>query len=433
MKKEIKRLAKRLLRPFPRLRSGVRAAANRASRAGYRARTAVLNRGRFADAPYRIELALDRLLYVNHRAGEIGSTPQLSAISGTSVAADGDWDQIRILLADMELAQSLRMHLIEGKDLRDTPIYKGRAGPDDAITSGSWHAIYEQNVEEQSRRAKELYASIREKGYLDQQTLGTDRADDEIVVRIARDGTVLLENSIHRAIIAKLAGIDSVPAIVSVRHTQWLKTRQRFVDFAATRESGMLYGRLSHPDLRDIPHQHALDDRVGLFADHIRADGGNALDLGCDTGLFSQYLDGRGFSVRAVERDPQLCEIARTLSRIEGHDVEFILGDLADDATVAHYADRPYKLVLCLNILHHLLKRQDTTEKLADILRSMDIDQMILQCHRQDEPQMQTAYRNFSPAEFAQFIVDNSTLTRFEEIGVGSDGRTMVSLTRETA
>ncbi|RIV85885.1 class I SAM-dependent methyltransferase [Aurantiacibacter zhengii] len=361
----------------------------------------------------------------------VGSTPSLQTIAGTSIVADGDWDQVRLKLEDMELFQSLRMHLVEGKDLRDTPIYKGEAGPDDTVTSGSWHAIYEQNVEEHSRRAQELYASIREQGYLDQQALDSGLPHDEITIRIGRDGAILLENSIHRAMIAKIAGVRSVPAIVSARHSGWMERRQRFVDFAATRESGKLYGRLSHPDLRDIPHHHALDDRVGLFADHIRAEGGNALDLGCDTGLFSQYLDGRGFAVRAVERDPDLAAIARLLSQIEGHDVEFIVGDLADDATVASYADRPYKLVLCLNILHHLLKRKDTTHKLAAILGTFEIDQMILQCHRQDEPQMQTAYRNFSPAEFAQFIIDNSTLTRYEEIGVGSDGRTMISLLRD--
>lgn len=427
MKKFIKKTIKKITNDLPGVQNALRNGVKALRRMRNSLSLVGSDHSRAYTPAYRISLPLDRIAFCNLVVGNPGPT-KLNTIAGESIVAAGDWDQLRLPLKEMPLYQSIRAYLLEDKDLRDTPVFAGRAHDEKQITSGSWHAVYDQNLEAKKAKIDDIYHSIKNHGYLSQIELGTDRPYDEITVRIARDGEFLLENSIHRTIIAKIIGLDTVPVVVSARHSDWMRMRARFIDFAFDREGGKMYGKLSHPDLWDVPHAHALDDRIGLIAQHLQSNRGNALDLGCDTGLFSQFLDRAGHDVYAVERDPELANIARLMNDIEGLSIQFILGDILDDDVVRQYEGRHYSVVLTLNILHHFLKKQERVEKLRRILQSLQMDQLFLQCHRQDEPQMQSAYMNPSPDEFARFIIDNSCLSKFEKIGVGADGRTMMVL-----
>ena len=42
---------------------------------------------------------------------------------------------------------------------------------------------------------------------------------------------------------------------------------------------------------------------------------------------------------------------------------------------------------------------------------------MFFQVHRQEEKQMENAYKNYNATDFLQFIIDNSCLNFYTEIG----------------
>lgn len=97
----------------------------------------------------------------------------------------------------------------------------------------------------------------------------------------------------------------------------------------------------------------AGQERVRRRVEFIRREAGlepgrTVLELGCGTGMFTRPLAASGARIVAVDVAEKLVEVAR---REVGGDVEFLVGDLMDPATLA---GRTFDAFYCVSVLHHL-------------------------------------------------------------------------------
>lgn len=85
-----------------------------------------------------------------------------------------------------------------------------------------WHSCQSrQDVEQRCKYVNQLYINIKNNGYKTQQDLGNDfksTREQEIMVDIGRDGTLLFVDGRHRLSISKILGLERIPVVIGVRH-----------------------------------------------------------------------------------------------------------------------------------------------------------------------------------------------------------------------
>jgi len=124
-----------------------------------------------------------------------------------------------------------------------------------------------------------------------------------------------------------------------------------------------------------------------------------------------------GFQCVGIEADPTHFYFAQKLRRAERKTFELVQESVFD------YRDRThFDLVLALYIFHHFTKTADLHRQLIELLGRIEMKALVLGCHNNDQPAMQSAYRNYTPDELVDVILRHSNLTRARLIG-NEDGR----------
>ena len=169
---------------------------------------------------------------------------------------DGEWDLNRTPIDDWIIYKSLKSYFFDGIDLKDTPYYSEKL--DEGRKNGIWYQITSKNYEKEVQRITHLFKSLKANGYKSQRDLGNPNPLDEIRVKIARDGTFLWENSIHRFVIAKLLKLEKITVVVTVRHHDWINLKKKLIELAQKRDGSQINEernlRYYHPDLEEIPY-----------------------------------------------------------------------------------------------------------------------------------------------------------------------------------
>ncbi len=151
----------------------------------------------------------------------IGGDWDLHISMAGSLAGDlGEQEQGLILIESTDIHQAFFSHFHNQVSWEDTVFYKRVVGQ---IEQGrrKWRC---STAEEFSRRLQDvdrLFNTIREQGYRTQLDLRTPRAWDEIRLAIGRSGELILFDGRHRLSMAKILELKRIPAIVSIRHSQW--------------------------------------------------------------------------------------------------------------------------------------------------------------------------------------------------------------------
>ncbi|MEA1932050.1 MAG: hypothetical protein U9O06_10955 [Euryarchaeota archaeon] len=179
---------------------------------------------------------------------------------------DGDWDADRRPFSESVVYRSFQAHFEAGVPWPETDLY---AQCLDTIDAGGapWGCTTPADVDRRCTEIDRLYETIESDGYRTQSALlesGIDEpfdharpntytrtVDGEIALTVGRDGELLFYDGRNRLAIAKLLGLDAVPVVILVRHSQWQAVRDR----VATGETPLasLPDRLqTHPDLVDL-------------------------------------------------------------------------------------------------------------------------------------------------------------------------------------
>jgi len=178
----------------------------------------------------------------------------------------GDWDGNRRPFSESVVYRSFRAHFDEGVPWPETDLY---AQCLDTIDAGGspWGCATATDVDRRCREIDRLYESVATDGYRTQSELlesgcagpfdharpnkYTRTVDGEIALAVGRDGELLFYDGRNRLAIAKLLGVDAVPVVILVRHSQWQAVRDRVA--AGETSLADLPDRLqSHPDLVDL-------------------------------------------------------------------------------------------------------------------------------------------------------------------------------------
>ncbi len=275
--------------------------------------------------------------------------------------------------------------------------------------------------------ADALYESIKSKGYRGQSDLGGSD-DDEILAALGRDGRYILLSGAKRLAIARLLGLASVPVNVTTRHNRWEASRQRVLAYAG-RHEGRVYQRVLHPDLVDLQAHHD-EDRLPILKrafEGYNLAGKKLVDIGAHWGQMSAAMEKLGFTVTAVEANPQSAKFTRMLRDAMENKFDVWEGSVFEFPGIGEQ-----NVVLALNIFHHFLKAQETYDGLVSMLKRLNADMIVFAAHVYERkgPDFQNAYRNYPPEEFAKFVSELSRLPKIELVGKSHDGRSLFKLTR---
>ncbi len=109
------------------------------------------------------------------------------------------------------------------------------------------------------------------------------------------------------------------------------------------------------------------DPRIETFLETVDANGKQALDLGCGGGRHTELLARRGFTVSAIDVNPEM--LATTKKRVEH------AGLTADvrEGSIVHipYADETFDIVVTTGVLHQATSAEEYDQAITELSRVM--------------------------------------------------------------
>jgi SAM-dependent methyltransferase len=276
-------------------------------------------------------------------------------------------------------------------------------------------------------RFEDLYAAIRRDGYKTQAELGSGRPLDEVRIQVGRHGELLFEEGLHRLVIAQLLGLEKIPVLVFRRHAQWAELRDAVRRIVVRR--GFMHQPFNHPDLDILPQWYGSelqdeawygDARWTQIEPSLPVPTGAVLDIGAYFGYFSHRFENLGFDCTAVELDRDNARVLRLYRDIMNRRFEIVQGSVFD------LPRRAFDVVLALSVFHHLVKRREDHDRLAEFLRTLDCRALYFEPGDSGP----AAFRRFSEEDFVKFVMTRSGLERCRPLGPTRVGRNLFLLTR---
>lgn len=179
---------------------------------------------------------------------------------------DGSWDTNAIPIEDFELYPMFEKHFKHGIPWEETDRFKRRET--ELRNHGSFNELDVPPEEQTLERFREylqyldqLYENIKTEGYKEQKHLTAESdfatrdqhpALNEIQVFVGRDGRLIARSGLHRACMAKLLELDSVPVRTQLRHTKWQELRDEIATNSRDELSVEARRQLSHPEVQDL-------------------------------------------------------------------------------------------------------------------------------------------------------------------------------------
>ncbi len=235
--------------------------------------------------------------------------------------------------------------------------------------------------------------------------------EDGVSLAIGPDGQLVCVGGSSQL----LAASDPIRARVLHRHPTWIDFVTEVWGYAYEHD-GKIYNLIDHPDLVDVPAMHEWD-RLEMVLPRLPFKGGRALDIGTHWGFWCQQLEKVGFECVGLELLARNAYFAERIRDANGCRYQIF------NTSVFDHSPRDYDLVIALYIFHHLTKTQALYEQLIDKLRSLEMRAMVFGSHNHDQRAMQTAYRNFTPEEWVDFLLEHSRLTRATHLGTEAGRR----------
>lgn len=147
---------------------------------------------------------------------------------------EGNWDKMRIKymcedaykgpLNSEPIYESMKMRFNEGKEWEETPKYKHSKHKIEKGGLGWNRSKNIQELKENCKKVEELYNDIKNNGYRPEKNIGKAvvsgiTAPSEIRVAVSRNGELIrCEDGRHRLAIAKILGLEEIPAIIQIEH-----------------------------------------------------------------------------------------------------------------------------------------------------------------------------------------------------------------------
>ncbi|MFW5501599.1 MULTISPECIES: glycosyltransferase [unclassified Maridesulfovibrio] len=322
----------------------------------------------------------------------------------TNSIIDGDWDKEKSPFEDATMFYSSFKRRLAGDEWKDIEYYHHNAN---LISQGEirWGCSTADEFLNRCKGLDKIYTNIKEFGFCQ-----TD-INDFISVAVDRDGQLLLCNGRHRLTFAKLLKLEAIPIKIIVRHTKWVEFCEQVKGYTnVPGRGGKIYAPIDHPEFTHWPIRHT--GRSSIIIDHMLPSGKTVLDIGTHWGYFPTILERLGKKCVGVENLGEQLFFLHKLKK--ANDAEFEI--VSDDIFNYIGEGKKFDTVLALAIFHHFLKTKELHSKLVNLLRSLEMKEMFLLTHSENEPQMRHAYVDYAPEGFAEFITKHSCLDAYHEI-----------------
>ncbi len=373
------------------------------------------------------KLYFNKIYWVNPKKIQYISKIRVNKWFDYSRILEGDWDLAPNRFEGDSMYQAFKQRFKEGKKWEDTEYYQ------------KLMIIWDYNREKIDNRCRKfelLYNEIKKNGYKLKRELSSSKRGfvqfdvqtilDEISVDIDRDGKLLTLHGKHRLSIAKLLDIPKIPIIIIKRHKKWMVFRKNLILFYRNYNSEKHYQALIHPDLQNIPFKLG-EIPFNLIRGSISIVKGTLLDIGANLGYFCNKFEDEGFNCYAIEENKILRYLLKKLKRVENKKFMII------SESIFNYKNNQeitFDVVLALKIFQNFIKREDTYLDLIKFLKRLRVKELIIGYNSKDF-RNKVFYRNYTPEEFVNFILENSCLNKAKFIGNTKNGRSLYKLTSE--
>lgn len=252
------------------------------------------------------------------------------------------------------------------------------------------------------------------------------KMEDYVSVNIGRNGNILFNDGRHRLTFCLIAQVPEIPVRITVRHAKWVLFKKQILNYANKKENrnGKVYAPLTHIDLLSIPSGYG-HRRFELIKDNLSKKKYNKmLDIGSHWGYFCHKFEEIGYQCVAIENNPENLYFLQKLRNAEDKAFSIYRKSLFSIDIEHHF----YDVVLALAVFHHFTKDAKSHSRLVRFLNKINAREMFFQPPNYNEPQMQTAYRNYNNEGFLKFIVANSNFKNYVAIGTAEDGRKLFKI-----
>jgi len=335
-----------------------------------------------------------------------------SKINNNSQILKSDWEKSKKLLEDLPVYQALKQKFKEGKKWKDIEYYKEER--DDRLKE--IELIYNQ-IKKNVFRSK-----IEQQNLKDDKKLERSVIIEDITVIIGRNGQLINLHGNHILSMAILLGIPEVPIKIIVRHKNWINFKKRLSYYSRHRR---LYQFPIHPDLQEFPFSYG-ESRFDMIKENLSISQGTLLDVGANFGYFSHKFEDEGFDCYAVEANWLHAYFLKKLRNAENRKFKVITESIFN---YHKNKELNFDVILALNVFHHFLKRKNTYHNLIKLLNRIKVKEFFFGAHKPEEFRKIKAYRNYSPDQFVNFIIENSHLSKAKFIGKTKNGRSLYKLT----
>jgi len=335
-----------------------------------------------------------------------------SKINNNSQILKSDWEKSKKLLEDLPVYQAFKQKFKEGKKWKDIEYYKEER--DDRLKE--IELIYNQ-IKKNVFRSK-----IEQQNLKDDKKLERSVIIEDITVIIGRNGQLINLHGNHILSMAILLGIPEVPIKIIVRHKNWINFKKRLSYYSRHRR---LYQFPIHPDLQEFPFSYG-ESRFDMIKENLSISQGTLLDVGANFGYFSHKFEDEGFDCYAVEANWLHAYFLKKLRNAENRKFKVITESIFN---YHKNKELNFDVILALNVFHHFLKRKNTYHNLIKLLNRIKVKEFFFGAHKPEEFRKIKAYRNYSPDQFVNFIIENSHLSKAKFIGKTKNGRSLYKLT----
>lgn len=359
----------------------------------------------------------NKIYYISPDQINFGVKESFHNFYDSGLVVDGNWDKSLIAIDENnDFYSSFKEHIYDKILWQNTKYFK-RVLKEINLGKTKWACVNEVEFLNKCEQWDNIFNDIKNNGYKQSEN------SDYVTINIDRNGNILFNDGLHRLIFAKILKIKSIPVKIVVRHKKWIDFKKQILNYANL-NGGKIYAPINHLDLCDVKHLH--EDRGDKIIKNISNSSKTILDIGAHWGYFDSILEDDNKQCTAVEILKDNEYFLKKIKIATGQNFRVVNMDIFEFIK----NENKFDAVLALNIFHHFLKNEHLYYKLVNTLQSLDMNEMFFETHRQDEPQMKDAYINYNPIEFVEFIIKNSCLKKYDEIG-DYNGRKLYHLTKK--